>query len=80
MSVQYGSNSLTVAQARQDASTVFLAKVFNWMAIGLGLTGVVAFFTAGIRWKSRRGSNRSGGAGPLLPHLDPLLQLLRRNT
>ncbi len=46
MSVQYGSNSLTVAQARQEASTVFLAKVFNWMAIGLGLTGVVAFFTA----------------------------------
>jgi FtsH-binding integral membrane protein len=46
MSVQYGSNSLTVAQARQEASTVFLAKVFNWMAVGLGLTGVVAFFTA----------------------------------
>lgn len=46
MSIQYGSNSLTVAQARQEASTVFLAKVFNWMAIGLGLTGVVAFFTA----------------------------------
>jgi len=46
MSVQYGSNSLTVAQARQEASTVFLAKVFNWMAIGLGLTGIVAFFTA----------------------------------
>lgn len=46
MSIQYGSNSLTVAQARQEASTVFLAKVFNWMAIGLGLTGIVAFFTA----------------------------------
>ena len=46
MSIQYGSNSLTVAQARQEASTVFLAKVFNWMAIGLALTGVVAFFTA----------------------------------
>lgn len=47
MSVQYGSNSLTVAQARQEASTVFLAKVFNWMAVGLALTGIVAFFTAG---------------------------------
>ncbi|MDH3347013.1 MAG: Bax inhibitor-1/YccA family protein [Desulfobulbaceae bacterium] len=31
-------------QARQEASTVFLAKVFNWMAVGLGLTGVAALF------------------------------------
>ena len=37
---------ITLDQARQEASTVFLAKVFNWMAIGLGLTGVIAFFTA----------------------------------
>lgn len=43
---QYGTSTITVAQARQEASTIFLAKVFNWMAIGLGLTGVVAFFTA----------------------------------
>jgi len=35
-----------VAQARQEASTVFLAKVFNWMAVGLGLTGLVAYLTA----------------------------------
>ena len=43
----YGNtNQVTLVQARQEASTVFLAKVFNWMAIGLGLTGVVAFFTA----------------------------------
>lgn len=42
----YANNSLTIAQARQEASTVFLAKVFNWMAIGLGLTGVIAFVTA----------------------------------
>ena len=28
-----------------EASTIFLAKVFNWMAIGLGLTGVIAFLT-----------------------------------
>jgi len=40
------SNQITIAQARQEASTVFLAKVFNWMAIGLGLTGIVAYFTA----------------------------------
>ena len=43
----YGNtNQVTLVQARQEASTVFLAKVFNWMAIGLGLTGVVAFYAA----------------------------------
>jgi len=46
MQTEYASNTLTVAQARQEASTVFLAKVFNWMAIGLGITGVVSWFTA----------------------------------
>jgi len=46
MTMQYGTNSMTVAQARQEASTVFLAKVFNWMAIGLGLTGAIAYLTA----------------------------------
>ena len=40
------SNQITLTQARQEASTIFLAKVFNWMAAGLGLTGVVAWFTA----------------------------------
>jgi FtsH-binding integral membrane protein len=44
--MEYGNNSMTVAQVRQEASTVFLAKVFNWMAVGLGLTGVTAFVTA----------------------------------
>ncbi len=44
--MEYGNNSATVAQVRQEASTVFLAKVFNWMAIGLGLTGITAFVTA----------------------------------
>lgn len=39
-------NTMTLTEARREASTVFLAKVFNWMAIGLGLTGVVAWFTA----------------------------------
>jgi FtsH-binding integral membrane protein len=29
-----------------QASTIFLAKVFNWMAIGLGLTAFVAFMVA----------------------------------
>lgn len=43
----YGNtNQITLTRARQDASTIFLAKVFNWMAIGLGLTGVVAYLTA----------------------------------
>ncbi len=46
MQTEYASNTLTVAQARHEASTVFLAKVFNWMGIGLGITGVVAWLTA----------------------------------
>lgn len=40
------SQTITGSQAHQDASSIFLAKVFNWMAIGLGLTGVVAYFAA----------------------------------
>jgi hypothetical protein len=34
------------AQAGTQESTIFLAKVFNWMAVGLGLTGLVAYITA----------------------------------
>ncbi|WP_028583082.1 Bax inhibitor-1/YccA family protein [Desulfogranum mediterraneum] len=44
--MQTRSHSMTLAQAQQEASTVFLAKVFNWMAIGLALTGGLAYFTA----------------------------------
>lgn len=44
--MHYGNNSMSVAQVRQEVSTVFLAKVFNWMALGLGLTGITAFVTA----------------------------------
>ena len=40
------TNQITLAQARQDASSIFLAKVFNWMALGLGLTGIIAYVTA----------------------------------
>jgi len=40
------AKQMTLGQARQEASTVFLAKVFSWMAVGLFITGVVAFFTA----------------------------------
>lgn len=40
------ARQITITQARQEASSIFLAKVFNWMAIGLGVTGVVAYFTA----------------------------------
>ena len=45
---RYTTQTLTMTrtQARQEASTVFLAKVFNWMAIGLALTGGVALLTA----------------------------------
>ena len=46
MQTQIGTRGITVAQARQEASTIFLAKVFNWMAIGLAVTGGVAFWTA----------------------------------
>jgi len=35
----------SIGQANAQASTVFLAKVFNWMAIGLALTGFTAFVT-----------------------------------
>ena len=44
--MQTETQSITVSQARQDAASIFLAKVFNWMAAGLGITGVVAYFTA----------------------------------
>ena len=44
--MEYGNNSMTVTQVRQEVSTVFLAKVFNWMAVGLGLTGITAFVTS----------------------------------
>jgi len=40
------NNQIVLTQARQDASSIFLAKVFNWMATGLGITGIVAWFTA----------------------------------
>ncbi len=46
MQTEYASTTLTVTEARKEASTVFLAKVFNWMSMGLGLTGVVAWLTA----------------------------------
>ncbi len=40
------AQQITLSKARVDASSIFLAKVFNWMAVGLGVTGVVAYFTA----------------------------------
>ncbi len=46
MQTQIDARTITVTQARQEASTIFLAKVFNWMAIGLAVTGVVAYMTA----------------------------------
>lgn len=43
--VEY-TQQITLTQAKAEASSVFLAKVFNWMAVGLGLTGIIAYFTA----------------------------------
>jgi FtsH-binding integral membrane protein len=40
-----GNERAITPVARTEASTIFLAKVFNWMAIGLGLTGLAAFLT-----------------------------------
>lgn len=42
---RYTGNERAITPASTEASTIFLAKVFNWMAIGLGLTGIVAFLT-----------------------------------
>ncbi|MCI5168271.1 MAG: Bax inhibitor-1/YccA family protein [Candidatus Electrothrix sp. GM3_4] len=44
METKYAST--TAVKARQEASTIFLAKVFNWMAAGLALTGIVAWLAA----------------------------------
>jgi FtsH-binding integral membrane protein len=46
MQTQIGTRDITLTQARQQASTIFLAKVFNWMAIGLAITGAIAYFVA----------------------------------
>lgn len=40
------NQEISLPKAQSDAATIFLAKVFNWMAIGLGLTGITAFVTA----------------------------------
>ncbi len=41
---------ITMEQARKEASSLFLAKVFNWMAIGLVITAVIAqvMFESGL--------------------------------
>ncbi len=41
-----GQSPQVLSQAAAQASTMFLAKVFNWMAAGLGLTAVSAFLVA----------------------------------
>ena len=40
-----GSQTISFPQARRDAASIFLAKVFYWMAIGLAVTAAVAWFT-----------------------------------
>jgi len=37
---------IAVGQERQDAATLFLAKVFKWMAVGLAATGLTAYAAA----------------------------------
>ena len=44
--MQSTSQQVTISQAKSDAASIFLAKVFNWMAIGLGITGLVAYAAA----------------------------------
>jgi len=44
--MQTETQQLSIGQVRQDAASIFLAKVFNWMALGLGITGLVAYATA----------------------------------
>ncbi len=44
--MQNQPNAISASQAKTQASTLFLAKVFNWMAVGLGLTGLVALLVA----------------------------------
>lgn len=44
--MQSTTQSISISQAKQDAASIFLAKVFNWMAVGLGITGVTAYFAA----------------------------------
>lgn len=46
METKYASTTAVNTRARQEASTIFLAKVFNWMAAGLALTGVIAWVAA----------------------------------
>jgi FtsH-binding integral membrane protein len=47
METQYATKTLDqVVRVRQEAATMFLAKVFHWMALGLGLTGLVAWLVA----------------------------------
>ncbi|MEN8141547.1 MAG: Bax inhibitor-1/YccA family protein [Thermodesulfobacteriota bacterium] len=40
---QMGRTNYSAQAATGVDSTLFLAKVFNWMAVGLGLTAVIAF-------------------------------------
>lgn len=42
------NNIATAEQVRSQAGSVFLARVFNWMAAGLGLTALTAFLVASV--------------------------------
>ena len=38
--------TMVIDHSRSQAASLFLAKVFNWMAIGLALTGFTALLVA----------------------------------
>jgi FtsH-binding integral membrane protein len=40
------TRTITPAEARNQAVSIFLSKVFSWMAIGLGLTSLTAYIIA----------------------------------
>lgn len=44
--MQAQTHAITIDQAKKDAASIFLAKVFNKMTLGLGITGIVAYLAA----------------------------------
>ncbi len=44
--MQENALQISLEEAKQDAASIFLAKVFKWMSIGLAVTGIIAYLTA----------------------------------
>ena len=67
-------NERAIVQASPEASTICLAKVFNWMAIGLGLTGRrEAKIRYALAWALADGGDVAGALAELerAAELDP---------